>query len=298
MANIRAINLKDAARGDGIHEIDFTEGHPTDTDIERYRKDGVVLIRRFFEPEAFRSVLDDIDQRIGLLERKNNISTEGLPASDVRSLSQRLIQLDTASLGAQSIIYDAMSKSPSMHALAAREDLIGLVRSFVNPPVAHHDRFILLMSLPEKTWHLAGWHQDWYYNDGPPDTITVYAPLQRTTDENGGLLFAPGEHKNGLLPHGEFAGQFTTKWHTIDPAAISKFPRIATAPLDAGDLFIFNSLVPHSAQVNLDTSIRFVINLRYHSLDDDAFIEDGWRIDKIERAREALSRRPLKETLT
>lgn len=292
MAKARATKPNDV-----IHEVDFRHRGLRETDVERFREDGVILVRQFFEPTAFQDIIDDLDQRVGLLARTNNLPSEDIRTIDIESTSQRLSALDTENPGAQSIIYDAMSKSPSMHAIASNGDLIGLAEFFVNPPVAHHDRFILLMSMPENTWHLAGWHQDWYYNEGPPGTITVYAPLQRTTEENGVLFFALGEHQKGLLPHGEFEDGFATKWHTIDPAAVDAFDRVAISSLEVGDLFVFNSLVPHAAQVNLSRSIRFVLNLRYHGLDDDEFIESGWRIGEIERARGALSRRQKEESL-
>lgn len=279
-----------------LHEVNFSDRTVTDADLKRFRDDGVLVLREFFHPRAYDRIINDLDPRLRLLEQQNSLASPADQPCNVETISRRLTALDARHPGAQSILYDAMSKSPSMHAIASRGDVIELAELFVPAPVAHHDRFILLMSMPEESWHLAGWHQDWYYNEGPPSTITLYAPLQRTDAENGLLRFALGEHKRGLLSHGEFTvdsgADFATKWHTIDPAEIDGFQHIASTSLEVGDLVIFNSLVPHSAQINRSQAIRFVLNLRYHGLNDDDFIEDGWRIGKIDHARGALSRAP------
>ena len=285
-----------------LHEVNSSDRGLTEADLERFRDDGVIVLRNFFGPAAYSGIINDLDQRIGLLEQKNKLACPASQPCNIESISQRLTALDAQHPGTQSILYDAMSKSPSMHAIASTRDVIDLAEFFVPAPVAHHDRFILLMSMPEESWHLAGWHQDWYYNEGPPGTITLYAPLQRTTAENGLLRFALGGHKRGLLPHGEYSveagGDFATKWHTIDPSEIDSLQHIASTSLEVGDLMVFNSLVPHSAQINRSQSVHFVLNLRYHGLDDENFMEDGWRIGKIDHARGALSRRVKEEALT
>lgn len=286
-----------AVDGDfALHEVNFSDRGPADADLDRFRDDGVIVLRNFFDPAAYCGIIHDLDRRLRLLEQKDRLACPAPQPCNVESVSRRLTALDARRPGTQSILYDAMSKSPAMHAIASTGDVIALAERFVPAPVAHHDRFILLMSMPEESWHLAGWHQDWYYNEGPPGTITLYAPLQPTDAENGLLRFALGEHKRGLLSHGEFTvdsgADFATKWHTIDPAEIDGFRHIASTSLEVGDLVIFNSLVPHSAQINRSQSIRFVLNLRYHGLNDDDFIEDGWRIGKIDHARGALSRAP------
>ena len=282
--------LKDAT----LHEVDARDGKPSATDLARYREDGVIVMRHVFAPGACRGIVGDLERRTALLERHHGLARNSAEQDGIEAIGRRIAALDASHPGAQSILYDAMSKAPSMHAMASSRALIGVAENFVPPPVAHHDRFILLMSLPGEAWHLAGWHQDWYYNEGPPGTMTLYAPLQRTTAENGLLRFALGEHRRGVLPHGDYpvgdGCEFATKWHTIDPAEIGRFRRITTTELEVGDLLVFNSLVPHSAQINRSRAIRFVLNFRYHGLDDAAFTGDGWRIGDIGHARGALSR--------
>lgn len=278
-----------------VHEIDFRRGPPSPDDRKRFCDDGVIVVRNLFDPPFFAGIILDLEKRIALLENRYGIDVRadaatGTSVPELGRLSARIEALEARRPGLQSVLYDAMSRSPAMHSAAADSAVIDLIGNFVEPPVAHHDRFILLMSQPQKTWHLAGWHQDWYYNEGPDDTVTFYAPLQRTDETNGMLLFALGAHCSGLMPHGEFDGGFRTKWHVIDPHHVAQFERIAAPALDLGDVALFKSLVPHSARVNTGSAIRFVLNFRYHGLNDSAFVDNGWRVQPAERARTALLR--------
>jgi ectoine hydroxylase-related dioxygenase (phytanoyl-CoA dioxygenase family) len=146
------------------------------------------------------------------------------------------------------------------------------------------------MSLPETHWHLAGWHQDWYYNKGPGSTLTIYAPLQDTTGQNGSLQLALGEHHRGPLPHDDHPTEPPTKWHTLSPREVAGFTRVVDTELAVGDVLLFNSLVPHTARVNRSESVRFVVNLRYQDLADPTFLETRWQVAPSPEARQAMAR--------
>jgi ectoine hydroxylase-related dioxygenase (phytanoyl-CoA dioxygenase family) len=146
------------------------------------------------------------------------------------------------------------------------------------------------MSMPKTTWHLAPWHQDYYYNGRPEDTLTLYCPLQETSTHNGSLLLALKEHTRGVLPHGEFEQEKKSKWHTIEPSIVNEFSNVVETSLEAGDALLFHSLLPHCARINTSNKIRFVINLRYRNLGNKQFIENSWQVDDLTHAREALSR--------
>ncbi len=289
--SIPTSELSVAAATASIHEVDFRGGVIGEQDLAAYRDDGVVIARGVLEGEDFRQIVSDLAARLALLERHHDVRVSGGGLSGrLGDVSRRIVALEDVAPGTQSVLYDAMSRSPAMHAIAADARVVDLVGHFVSGPVAHHDRFIMLMSLPRQTWHLAGWHQDWYYNEGPETTLTVYAPLQRTDEKNGMLVFALGAHRDGLLPHGENPGPFETKWHVIGEDRIARYDRIATPVLEPGDVALFHSMVPHTARVNKSGAIRFVLNFRYHGLDDAAFAADGWRVAPAGRARAALAR--------
>ena len=146
------------------------------------------------------------------------------------------------------------------------------------------------MSMPHAEWHLAAWHQDWYYNEGPYSTITLYAPLQKTDHKNGSLSFALGEHHKPPVPHDEHDHGINTKWHSLPPDVVHGFERVVSTSLEVGDILLFHSLTPHTPCKNQSNYVRFVLNLRYRDLRDPQFLNEGWRMKNITHARQAMQR--------
>lgn len=269
-----------------IHTINGTETVQclTADTLAAYEQDGALLVRDFFSANDIATVTEDLAKRVQLLDGQ-----PGFPRT-IEDISQRVIDIEDARPGSQSVLYDAMNQSPAMHRIGASRRLSSLLEQLLSPTIEIHQRYIVLMSMPRSEWHLAAWHQDWYYNEGPTSTITVYAPLQKTTEDNGSLQLALGEHTRGVLPHGENDHGIATKWQSVSPSAVDKFERVVDTEVNGGDVLLFNSLVPHTARMNQSDHIRFVINLRYRDLSDTEFLEAGWRITDIKHARNAMAR--------
>ena len=252
-----------------------------------YAADGAIILRGAIPAEAFDAIEKDLLARIDILEKHHDIvPTEGLNA--------RLLQLYEKLPDSQSALYDAMPLAPSLSRFAALEAIQHVTAQLLSPAVSIHPRRLLLMSPPQNEWHLPVWHQDWYYNEGPALTLTLYAPLQRTTPHNGGLKLALGEWKNGVLPHDRYDHGVQSKWQSISPEAVQAFRAVAEPELERGDILLFNSLVPHSAQVNRSSAVRMVVNLRFQDLTDKEFTDSWWRTGAISHAREALARKDNK----
>jgi hypothetical protein len=273
-----------------LHTVDCQQASGTlsPESLQAFAQDGAVLLKSLLGKQDYEPVFQDLAHRLSLLEKHHGYTP---PHADTNAsgLSERIRRLNEEHPGCQSLLYDAMNNAPGMHQFAVQEKLLNVIQTLLSPTVEIHPRYILLMSLPEEEWHLAGWHQDFYYNEGPESTLTIYAPLQKTNIHNGSLLLALGEHLRGPLEHGDH--QASTKWHTLPQETVSRFSRVASAELELGDVLIFNSLVPHTARVNQSHAIRFVINLRYRDLSEPQFLQEGWRIGPIQQARQALARR-------
>jgi hypothetical protein len=249
------------------------------------------LVRNLLQECTLSRVRDELNERIHLLAGKHDVTLPDDTGNTLSAISRKLIALDQAVPGTQSRLYDAMNNAPSLHHSSTQEPLMKTVSLLVPGPPELHHRLILIMSLPQATWHLAQWHQDWYYNEGPEDTVTVYAPLQETTDDNGSLLLALGEHNRGLLPHGAFDREFENKWNIIDPSIVDSFGDLDSVTVGAGDVLFLHSLLPHSARVNRSESVRFVLNFRYRGLADSKYLDADWEIGAISDARAALARK-------
>jgi hypothetical protein len=256
-------------------------------DLEQFHDDGFLILRGFSAADHYRGVIRDLSQRLALLERHHGLHPGPLD-DDVAGTSARLLRLDGAAPGAQSVLYDAMNGSPALHRLATDYCLLATVRALLSPTVALHHRFIVLMSMPGDEWHLPVWHQDWFYNRGPASTLTIWAPLQRVDAANGALLLAPGAWREGFAEHAEHDHGVRAKWISLSPERVRGWENTVSADLDVGDVLVMNSLVPHSARPNPSDQVRFVINLRFQDLSDPDFLRDGWRVHGAADAGAAL----------
>ena len=206
-------------------------------------------------------------------------------------ISNRLDKLISQNSEAQSVLYDSISNSPDLHLMSSSPKILNIIKILFGENIMLNNRLIMLMSLPNETWHLARWHQDYFYNWGPKDSCTVYIPMQKTKKENGGLVLALGSHITGELPHCECSESDRSKWKSIPNDYIDNLENKVEIDLDQGDVLFFHSLLAHTPQVNTSTKTRFVMNFRYQNMRDKKFLEDGWRIGYNEMARNALARK-------
>lgn len=274
-----------------LHEVAANGAPLSKNDRLCFQEDGAILLRGAIATEAFATIERDLCQRIRLIERHHGLAAAA-EGQDMAAINARLLHIYAQLPQAQGAIYDAMALAPSLCRFAALDTIHQYVTQLLSPIFAIHPRRILLMSPPENQWHLPVWHQDWFYNEGPHSTLTLYAPLQRTTSFNGGMKLALGEWQKGFIDHGDHDHGVRTKWQSLPVDAVGKFSRIAEPELERGDVILFNSLVPHSAQVNRSQAVRMVVNLRFQDLTDSAFIDAWWRTGAIAHARHALARKP------
>ncbi len=207
----------------------------------------------------------------------------------LQKVSDLLIAAMAINNEAQGIIYDIMAQSSATHSLSTNSKILNVIEKLLSNTVSLHEKKILLMSPPNETWHLARWHQDYYYNGGSENSCTVYAPLQKTNLSNGGLSVALGSHINGLLKHEPNDQQ--NKWNTISDFEVGNFPKVCDIEMERGDVLFLHSLIPHTANLNKSKNVRFVANFRYQDLSEQKFINSNWKFGDLKEARSALGRK-------
>jgi ectoine hydroxylase-related dioxygenase (phytanoyl-CoA dioxygenase family) len=256
---------------------------------EAYQRAGGFIIPQLLPQSDIDAVLNLIAETAELLGP--------CPVSQGGSLAQRASRcvqsIHAQREGGQGLIYEAVAQTPTLHHVASHPAILRAIHAVLSPHVLLHQRLLVLMSLPEDGWHLGRWHQDHYYNGGPETTCTVYLPLQAVNRDNGGLLLAPGRHREGLFDHDTHEYDVPTKWNTIDPAIVATFDPVQQLELAAGDALFFHGLLPHAAQLNRTDDVRFVINLRYRDMLDSDYRAAGWKIPELTAARQALARKPV-----
>ncbi|MEX1206103.1 MAG: phytanoyl-CoA dioxygenase family protein [Dongiaceae bacterium] len=267
-------------------------GNPPATELRRaFAEQGFVVVPGFLAPAE----IDDIAADLCWLVETQLDLAGGAPGERggdaIRRLSRALIDLVAVKPEAQAWIYDEVNRQPFMFALASEPRLLALVRELLSDRVAIHPRLNIVMSSPGEEWHLAPWHQDGFY--GPALHLVAYLPLQPTDARNGGLMVAPGQHRQGLRPHGRHDHGVASKFLTIAPEEVAGFPERRQLRLDAGDLLLFDRHLPHSAAPNRSRDVRFAITIRYSDQSDPFFAARGWQWrDLAEDGLRALARQP------
>ena len=257
-----------------------------------YHNEGALIVRHVLDQIVIDEILYNLLDLINILapEIYDNLISEY--PNDLYKKSSNILQVVFKNFPeTQSIIYDAMSQTPLMNKMSAHEDILSVIKIILSDHILTHPRHILLMSMPNELWHLAGWHQDFYYNKGPKDTCTVYAPLQFTNEMNGGLKMAIKSHLNDCFQHAAHDHGASTKWNTLSAEIVSQFDEIFQIEMEPGDVLFLHSLTAHSASPNKSKDVRFVMNFRYRDMTDEMFKQDGWRVPEIKHARDALKRK-------
>jgi 2-aminoethylphosphonate dioxygenase len=107
-----------------------------------------------------------------------------------------------------------------------------------------------------------GLHQDWIAWPGfPRSFLTVLAPLEPSTLDNGCTVVYPGYHHEGSLSLGD------GEYHEL-PAELVDEARAVPLELEPGDVAIFGGFVPHRSAPNQSSRWRRQLYLSYNALSD------------------------------
>ena len=115
-------------------------------------------------------------------------------------------------------------------------------------------------------------HQDWSYNIGSKNAVTVWIPLQDTSVTEGAPKFAPGSHKDGIYPHDN--GVILDRY---------RFNFVAR-PVRFGEVLIFDQKIVHESGVNTSDKIRFSVQIRYSDLQDAEYADRGWPRNHVRKS--------------
>jgi hypothetical protein len=157
--------------------------------------------------------------------------------------------------------------APKLYAIAGHSKIFNLLTSlnlsrpiFELPPLLRCD-------IPIKEQSIFDQHQDYAYNIGSENSLTVWIPLQDTDAETGALMVAPKSHLKGIYPN---------KKGIISPDYKFDFEPIE---VKLGQLLIFNQKLVHKSGVNTSNKIRFSIQLRFSDLNCPIYASQGFPIN-------------------
>lgn len=252
-------------------------------DLQSYRKDGYLLVPRFFDADEISRVHKEAKEIFALQMRRYGIE---IPAdASEAQFSQGMFTLFETDLQAFINCGKHAQHLISLHRLAVDERIVKTLKQLGLDFPNISTRPVMYFNSPklatkEVYWRLSV-HQDWRSVQGSLDSMVVWVPLIDIDKRLGALEVIPGSHRRGLL-----AAELVDGYgHILEPVETDKLVPIE---IQKGDALFFSTFLIHQSGTNITDSIRWSCHFRYNNLREDTFIERGSPHPYIYRPEEKL----------
>jgi phytanoyl-CoA hydroxylase len=256
---------------DGLYRCDTTAEYVetlsavTPADLDRYRAQGYLAIRRAFTPAEVAAGID------GLL----HLIDGGNPAFDgvqfEASVRDRLATLRPEEK--QDVVRKLMwfvEFDPRLKALSAHPSLLDVLRPIIGgEPTMFQDMALLK---PPGVGREKPWHQDkaFFTISLSAPVVGVWIALDPATPENGCMHVIPGSHQEGPVIH------FRRRdWQICDSDV--QGARDVMVPLPPGGCLLFDGLIHHGTPANRTNTRRRAVQFHYTS-PDAAWLDEEYRM--------------------
>jgi len=239
---------------------------------------GVVVVRNLIAPDDLRQQRDAVNRLLAIRLKTlgNTVSSD-----DIDENLNALVRLDRRY--AMDIIR-AIKDSPFFYAVLANPRLHDVSRACLNCEtlLSIHDIAQFRIDPPNDDARNFEWHQDFQYNMMSLNSVTVWYPLKRVSEDMGPLVVAPGSHREIIPVEMDFADhqpgsgsmhaalRFKVDEHDAERNAL------VLCPVEEGDVVVFHSLLLHRSSANRSTRSRWTVNPRFGDAADPAFAGRGW----------------------
>jgi phytanoyl-CoA hydroxylase len=224
----------------------------TNEEIEKYRRDGFVVIDDFLNQEELETwrlnVVEAVEERRNAPKPKPGepwLINEGNADEYYNEVFLQCIKLADTHAGVRKIMLD-----PKLGELAARLAGIDGIRIW-------HDQALFKPPFGNPT----GWHLDNpYWSFYSRDAISLWVALDDATLGNGCLWYTPGSQKTARFENAGIGNNMADlfkvypEWRSIDPVP---------TPCRAGAAVFHNGLVAHGAGANMTNKARRAMTCAY-----------------------------------
>lgn len=230
-----------------------------------FEKDGYLVSN---ECDWLLKHLADLKQDIQALAAANEL---GDPFSDtVLSLSRGQ---------ARTVFYRSLRYLPALSRLATEPRIISMAKSLgITTPLLMNASNIRMDEGGENP-HRFAWHQDFTYLLGSANSITFWIPLQKISEDLGGIEFIPGSHCKGLHNFHATTKQAAAKDANLSPKdlALDHPPEVPgqIIEMQPGEILAFSQFLLHRTHVHLGNHTRWTVQIRYSDASDADFASFG-----------------------
>ncbi len=224
----------------------------SDSDVQRYRTEGYLVVPSVFGPDDLRKVRDTIGE----------ITRQAMASGDY----SKILEVEPEKVDGEYVprrIYHPFEQHKTFEALATDARILDRIESLIGSSFGlHHSK---LNMKPARVGSVVEWHQDLsYFPHTNDDLVTTLIYLDEATEENGCLQVLPRHHYHFFdhnAPDGLFAGMIT------EDLSDGRFGKFRSLPAPAGSVILMHCMTPHSSLPNRSTQGRRTLIFEYRAAD-------------------------------
>lgn len=254
----------------------------SETQIDQFRRDGVLLIKSVYDPADIASIQEQIYRVIGLVLEQHGLQDTRRPFAP-ETFDDGFSQLIRNNRVLGSVVYDAVKQIPAFIRLLAHplhEDLVRQLRPGAIPAFAAGGYGIRIDN-PHEDKFRTFWHQEYPAQLRSLNGLVFWSPLVPVTPELGPVEVCVGSHTAGPLPvFSDSAGQLKEGAYSLRLHDEEKYLHRYTkaSPLsDPTDLIILDFLVIHASGYNRAARSRWSMQFRYFDMNEPVGMSHGWK---------------------
>lgn len=270
----------------GTEGIFEPEDHFSAACLQHYQQQGWVLLKGFYDLTSdLLPIHIDVNQ---LIAAKVTELALDLPIEVMGPINHdAFLAICDRERSKAGEIYRATRHLSSTHKLLVKENNLKLAQLLMGTCHVNVLPYVpLRIDVKGEEKYLFDWHQDFPYTQGSEDGIVIWAPLFDVLNNEGGIKFIPGSHKNGIEPViiADKQNSNENGAHTVRLPAAERFDAQQAFTLDvrAGDVLVFSTLLLHKSLPLQKQQIRWTTQLRYANFMHPAAVQKGWPGGMIE----------------
>ena len=250
--------------------------------VNQFARDGVLVIRSFYEATAIEAVQRGIYEVIGRVLARHMLEIDRKPFSS-NSFDEGFNSMIAVNRSFGSEVYDAIKQIPAFIRLLAdiaHEDLVLQLRSGSFPAIAAGGYGIRIDN-PGEDKYRTFWHQEYPSQLRSLNGIVCWSPLVEITPEIGPVSFCLGSHREGPLPvydeseNDNRSGAYSLKIHN-EQSILDRY-QIISPLCGPSDLVLIDFLTLHSSGCNRSARSRWTMQFRYFDFNEATGTAHGWK---------------------
>lgn len=250
--------------------------------VDQFARDGVLVIRSFYEASAIEAVQRGIYDVISRVLVRHRLAIDRKPFSGA-SFDDGFNAMIALNRSFGSEVYDAIKQIPAFIRLLADEAHENLVRQ-LRPgsfPAIAAGGYGIRIDNPNEDKYRTFWHQEYPSQLRSLNGLVCWSPLVEITPELGPVSFCPGSHHEGALPvydeseGDKRSGAYSLKLHN-EQRFLDKYQTIS--PLSGpSDLVLIDFLTLHASGYNRSARSRWTMQFRYFDFNEATGTAHGWK---------------------